>query len=94
MSFRHIYFPIYSMNIVCMLHTLTLYHWSIFFLFCHEEVDTLSEWIEEIGLGCVTPLSTIFQFYLEDSVLLEETRVSPQITDKLYHIKLYRVLNV
>ena len=49
-----------------------------------------------IGLWCVTLLSTIFQLYQWQSVLLvEETGVPgenlPQVTDKLYHIMLYRV---
>jgi hypothetical protein len=51
------------------------------------------------GLWCLTPLSTIFQSCGDRSVLLvEETRVPedktidlPQVTDKLYHIMLYRV---
>ena len=55
------------------------------------------------GLWCLMPLSTIFQLYHQlyrwQSVLLvAETRVPrekitglPQVTDKLYHIKFYRV---
>ena len=48
------------------------------------------------GLLCLTPLSTIFQLYRDESVLLvEETGVPrkttdlSQVTDKLYHIILY-----
>jgi hypothetical protein len=49
-----------------------------------------------LGLWCETVLSTIFQLYQWQSVLLvEETGVPgenlPQVTDKLYHIMLYRV---
>ena len=47
---------------------------------------------------CLTPLSTIYQLYHGGSVLLvEETKVPMenadllQVTDKLYHIMLYRV---
>ena len=48
--------------------------------------------ISEMGLGCIMPLSTIFQFYHDLSVLLvEETTDLPQVTDKLYHIMFYRV---
>ena len=47
-------------------------------------------------LWYLMPLSTIFQFYRDWSVLLvEETKVHrenlPQVTEKLYHIMLYRV---
>ena len=41
-----------------------------------------------LGIWCLTPLSTIFQLYHGGKFLLvEETRV----TEKLYHIMLYRV---
>jgi hypothetical protein len=37
------------------------------------------------GLLCLTPLSTIFQLYLKKATDLS------QVTEKLYHIMLYRV---
>ena len=50
-----------------------------------------------IGLECFTPLSTIFQLYCASVLLVEETGVTSKKprpvadTDKIYHIKLYRV---
>jgi hypothetical protein len=51
-------------------------------------------WIKNIGLWCLMPLSTIFQLYRGVQFLLVEETWAPdlsQVTDKFYHIMLYRV---
>jgi hypothetical protein len=44
-----------------------------------------------LGLWCLTPLSTIFKLYRDSVLLVEETGENHQVTNKLYHIMLYRV---
>ena len=57
----------------------------------HADIGGLEMiWFKLVGLWCLTPLSTLFQFYWwRKKEYQEKSNDRSQVNDKLYHVMLY-----
>jgi hypothetical protein len=90
---------IFQLHFVC-ISWQAVYWWIgwVYGVLCHFQqyvcdTVTASLLVDRLGLWCLTPLSTIYISAISwwSVLLVEESTDLSQVTDKLYHIMLYRV---
>jgi hypothetical protein len=93
-SLNCVYINLVSHNITVMNESLN----CVYINLVSHNITVMNESEHFIGLWFLMPLSTIFQLYQWQSVLLvketgvpRKTTILRQVTDKLYHIMLYWV---
>ena len=78
-----------GLGLWCLMPLSTIYHNGVRVIVFNDTFNNISQW--GLVLWCLTPLSTIFKLYRASQFYWWRKQEYPEkITDKLYHIMMYR----